>query len=262
MPLPNQTFATMASLLTYINTHIIPNGINDITGEEHNNVENQLGQFIVFYTLNSRLASIGSGAGAYVAAKPITYFTAVPASLQWPDNVQNEYYFVNATGSNIPLASGYVYYDEFQDPISIIPARSSVHIAKADNTLWVRVNNIGSSGSGAGLPPQNNHEGEVLITNGTSVSWGSLFMNLTSADFNADGRTINSTISALLIGFKYDIFINEVNRYIYNYEDDPPVDLGEEWDYNVGGGFTISAPWFLSTDLNYHLKLTLRGLNT
>lgn len=264
MPLPAQTFPTLDDAIVYINTHIIPNGVNDITGEEHNNVENALAYFIKFYTLNSDLhrVAISSDTGAVVAGAPITYFMATPSSLSWPDNVQNEYYFVNATGNNIPLATGFVYYDEYQDPISIIPARSIIHIAKAVNTLWVKVAMLGGSGSSTGLPPQTNHSGEVLVTNGTSVSWSSLRMKLTSADFEPDGRTINSTVSALLAAFKYDIFINEVNRYIYNYDDDPPTDLGVEWVYESNGGFSIQAPWFLATDLNYHLYLDLRGLNS
>lgn len=264
MPLPSQTFATLDDAIVYINTHIIPNGVNDITGEEHNNVENALAYFIKFYTLNSDLhrVAISSSTGVVVANAPITYFMSTPSQLSWPDNVQNEFYFVNATGSNIPLATGFVYYDEYQDPISIIPARSIIHIAKAVNTNWVKVAMLGGSGSGSGLPPQTNHSGGVLITNGTSVSWGSLFMKLTSADFELDGRTINAATSALLAAFKYDIFINEVNRYIYNYEDDPPSDLGVEWTYEANGGFNINATWFNAGDLNYHLYLYLRELNS
>lgn len=254
------TFPTLAQCVAYINTHIIPNGVEDITGEEHNNVENSLAHFIEFYTLNSiqHLASVSSSTGAVTVTTPITYFTAVPSTLQWPDNVQNEYYFVNGTGNNISFANEFSYVDEYGDVQTTLPARTILHIAKAANTFWIKVSATGG-GSSAGLPPQTNHDGEVLITNGTSVSWSSLVRLYTSADFQPDGRTV---IDPTLVSFKYFMFVNEVNRYIYNYEDDPPVEFGQEWDYLAGGGFVIEAPWFTSGDANYHIFLMLRGLNS
>lgn len=147
MPLPEQTFNTIQQLISYINEVIIPNGVGEITGTEHNNVENALASFIVKYTLNSANASIvTSGGGAFSLAAPITLFTAVPSSITWPDNVQNEYYIINATGTDLPIIGGLSYINAFQVVQTSFPARNTLHIAKATNGQWIQVNNLSGSG--------------------------------------------------------------------------------------------------------------------
>lgn len=148
MPFPEQTFTSITQLITYINQFIIPNGQADITGAEHNNVENGLANFIVSYTLNSGLITIVTTGGAVTLPAPITAFASIaPTSVKWNDNVQNEYYIINTLGSVIPLAGGFTYVDLFGIPQTSIPVHTALHIAKASNGSWLQVNNLAGTGS-------------------------------------------------------------------------------------------------------------------
>lgn len=165
------TFNTIAELIAYINETIVPNGANEITGEEHNNVENGLAYFIVKSILNNDRATIVSGGGVVVLPAPFTVISgAVPTSISWTDNIYNEYYIVNATGSSVPIANGYSFYDTYGTQQTTIPARSIVQIVKAKNNNWFQANTIVGASSD-GLPPQTGHAGEILFTDGTNAYW-------------------------------------------------------------------------------------------
>lgn len=145
--MPTQTFTTIAQLLNYINTFVVTNGNEEISGEIENNVENALANFIVSYTLNSQKAGISSSTGVVSLSKPFTVFTVVPTSIQWPDNVQFEYYIINATASVISLSAGYSYIDSFGNPQTSIPAHATIHIAKMTNGSWIQANNLSTNTS-------------------------------------------------------------------------------------------------------------------
>lgn len=147
MSYPQQTFSTIQQLLNYINTNIVTNGNEEIDAVEVNNIENALANFIVSYTINANRAGISSSSGVVSLSKPITIFTVVPASLQWPDNIQFEYYIVNTTSSIINITSGYSYVDSSGNLQTVIPAHATVHIAKATNGSWVQVNNLSTNTS-------------------------------------------------------------------------------------------------------------------
>lgn len=252
MPLPSQTFHTITALLNYINTAFVPNGNQEITGQIGNDILNSLGNFIVKYTLNNALVTIDSSSGGVVViSKPLTAFTGAPTSIQWADNIQNEYYIINATGFNIPITSGFSYVDQYQTVQTIIPARTAIHIAKATNGNWIQVNNLSGSGSGGNLPPQATHEGEVLFTNGTTSYWSSNHVSVTSADF------INATdcpLTGLALN-KFSLFWSTgLANYIYE-------DINQ-WEYLVGGGFRILIPGFDSTANFERFELSLKGLNS
>ena len=107
--------------------------------------------------------------GVVPLSKPITIFTVVPTSINWPDNVQFEYYIVNGTGTNIPLTAGYSFVDQYGTVQTVIPSRTVIHIAKAVNGTWFQVNNVG--GSGGAIPPTTGHAGQFLETDGNSAFW-------------------------------------------------------------------------------------------
>jgi hypothetical protein len=250
-----QVFNTMQDLVNYIDTHIIPNGVRDINGTEHNNVENGLASFIVKYTLNNQTALISSSGGDIVLSRPITIFTAKPDSVQWPDNLQNEYYIVNATGFDIALAAGFSYVDPYQVSQTVIPLRSTLHIAKAQNGSWMQVNNIAATGANT-LPPQTGHEGEFLFTNGNSAEWRSPVLFIDSSDFEADGVTY---LNPALQFSKFALFFNDANRFIYSVDEEP---AQIEFQYVVGGGFEITMPGFNAGAGSVHFYLLLKGLNS
>ncbi len=67
-----------------------------------------------------------------------------------------------------------------------------------------------------------------------------------SADFDPDGITVTD---ATLNGRTFELFLNDLNRFIYN-------EVGnQEWDYVVGGGFQILLPGFDANTIDYHLYL-------
>lgn len=252
MPLPAQTYANIQDLINYINNFFITNGNKEISGEIGNNILNGLTSFIKSYTLNNSLAAISSvNTGVVVLPKPITVFTQVPTSIQWVDDVQNEYYIVNATGINISLTNGFSYIDQYGASQVIIPLRTAIHIAKATNGSWIQVNNLPGSGGSGNLPPQTGHQGQFLQTNGTSSNWFDPVIFVQSADFDPDGVTYTNTN---LASNKFEIFFDTLAGFIY-------VQDGQ-WSYKTGGGFKILIPGIDANTQVLRLHLFLKGLNS
>lgn len=248
MPFPNQTFNSLAQLINYINTKIYPNGQQEIDGEAMNNVLNGLCNFIPEYTVNAGLGDVeGSSGQVIVVDKPITVFTGAPTSVQWDGNVQNEYYFVNSTGYNIPLTAGFSYIDAYENEKTIIPARFSVHIAKMPNGGWVQINNLGGGGS-AGLPPEAGNSGKFLATNGTTPFWMGAHKSITQADFSSAKECPLPELAP----FSFSIYWSDLANFIY-------ADAGQ-WAYLPGGGFEILIPGFDATGSNCNFELFLKPL--
>lgn len=242
MAYPQQTFSTIAQLLNYINTLWVTNGNDEITGVIGNNVVNALANFIVSYEVNGSLANISTSSGVVTVTKPITAFTVGPTSVNWPDNVQNEYYLVNATGNDIPLTSGYSYVDQFFNVQTILAARDAVHIAKATNGSWIRVNNqFGGGGGGGSLPPQSGNNGRVLFTNGSTAAWGDPVLQISGTDVNwTNSKTWVNGSTVFNPQFNsphFALFWNDIPRFLLQ-NISPP-----EWHY-ISNGFVIDMPGF------------------
>ena len=247
MPLPNQTFSTIQQLINYINTIFITNGANGITGAEGNNILNGITTFLQNYLVNNSLVTIyNTNPGTvYMLQTPMTLFTTVPISIQWPGNVQNEYYIINATSQNIPIAAGYSYTDKYGTVQTNIPARTSIHISKATNQSWVQVNNLSGSGSGGGLPPSIGHGGESLFTDGNSPFWASGIMPIFEGDLNWVGATewVNGhSYNVTLPSGVFLIFWNDASRFL----------LPAEYVF-VTGGFNVLVGGFNSASANVFL---------
>lgn len=153
MPLPTQTFNTIAEWENWVNTNIIPNGNEEITGDDGNITENAAVKFIKRSPLNWEKAQIIQTSGTSYATRPIIVFISnTPSEFTFGDNIYNEYVFINTLYDNIPLASGIAYVDINLSPVDNIPAKSIVNICKANNDLWI-VSSVPSSGSLSSLPP-------------------------------------------------------------------------------------------------------------
>jgi hypothetical protein len=156
MAFPLETFPNLAALTNYVNTYIIPNGMNLIDGIEDNNVLNGLAFFINQYLLNNAKAVIWSTGGAVIAPSvgvpgPFVIFMGpTPSSFTFGNVVWNEYYIVNATTNNLPL--GTVFYDSSLSPQTVIPPQSVIHIALATNGQWIQVGGL-SIGGGGNIKP-------------------------------------------------------------------------------------------------------------
>lgn len=214
---PTQTFTTIQQLINYINSLITPNGIESITGDQVNNVLNGLTTFIQSYTMNNGLAGVSSSTGVVPLSKPITIFTVAPASFNWTDNVQEEYYIINATGTPLPITGGFSFVDSFGTTQTSIAPNDAVHIAKATNGSWVRINNASGSGSGSGLPPQTSNGGRSLFTNGTAAFWGDNILEIPAGDANyvSPNNWVNGHAYTLVLpSAKFALFWNETNRFL------------------------------------------------
>lgn len=236
MAYPNQTFASIALLQNYINTKIVTNGTQEIDAVAMNNVLNSLCTFIVEYTMNGSLANVENSSGqVIVVSKPITIFTGAPLSVQWPLNVQNEYYLINETGYDIPISAGYSYVDVYENEKTIIPARQVVHIAKTISDGWVQVNNVGGGGS-ADLPPQAGNSGKVLATNGSTPFWVGTTHKITEANFTSARECPLPQFAA----FDLEIFWCDLPNFIF--------ESADQWQPIPGGGFEILLPGFDSSN--------------
>lgn len=141
--MPSQTFNSLDEWQTWIDSNIITNGNQEITGNDGNITESAAVKFIKRSPLNWEKTAVVSVGGAVVASRPITVFmTTTPTSLTWGDNIYNEFVFINMTASEIPLLGSLVYYDAFQNPVDNIPPNQVVNIVKASNDLWVSSNNV------------------------------------------------------------------------------------------------------------------------
>lgn len=244
--MPSQDFTTLQQLLNYTNTYFVTNGVNSITGDEGNNILNGLAKFIQSYTMNNGLTGISSSTGVVPLSKPITIFSVAPASFNWGDNVQEEYYIVNATG--VAITSTTTFIDSFGTTQNSIAPRDSVHISKATNGTWYRINNVSGSASG-GLPPMTGNAGKGLFNDGTSAFWGDNVLQIPAGDANYINSTtwVNGTSYTLVLPSPHFLFFwNETNRFLLR--NVSPVEYGY-----VTNGFTVFSPGFDSANSNVFL---------
>lgn len=72
---------------------------------------------------------------------------------------------------------------------------------------------------------------------------GATVVPVISADFDLDGVTYSSPA---LAGVEFELFWNDINRFIFN---------TTEWDYVPTGGFEILIPGFDASTTDYHFYL-------
>lgn len=183
------TFPNIDALETYVDTYIVANGIEAITGPINNDALNGCIEFIRQSPLNYAKAQIINSAGSVnVGGVPVNVFiTNTPSFLTWTDNIYHEYIFINQTASPIQLSGSLVYYNLSGVAIDYIPANSSVNILKASNDLWVQANNTGGGGGTSQKQPKTYVVGSTVDapTAGTSTwqlpafagSWVTLTLN-------------------------------------------------------------------------------------
>lgn len=184
-----QTYPDFAALLAYINSVIVTNGAEEIDAIDMNNVVNGLLTFIEQSSLNWQTAQVISTGGVITGNRPIKVFiTSTPTSLQWSDNIYNQYIFVNTTANPIPITGGLVYYDINLVAQTALPAYTTVSIVKATNGQWISIYNESGTGSttrfhklpfkiGTGGSPMNDGD-TILVITVSNASLDSEFVNL------------------------------------------------------------------------------------
>lgn len=145
-------FPDIDALENYVDTNIVANGSELITGPINNTALNGCIEFIRKSPLNWSKALVESGGGdisltdEYLGV--VVFSTVTPNSLSFGDNIYNEYVFINMTSAAISLGTPSFYYNTSGQAIDIIPANTAINIFKATNDLWVQGNNTGG-GSGS-----------------------------------------------------------------------------------------------------------------
>lgn len=86
----------------------------------------------------------------------------------------------------------------------------------------------------------------VKLVNAVSASITAAVIPVVSEDFDVDGVSYSNSA---LNGVNFEIFFNDINRFIYNETGN------QEWDYLPGGGFEILIPGFDANVSLYHLYI-------
>lgn len=143
--MPTITFNNIQDLIIYINQYIRVNHNNEITGEEHNNVEIGLTGFIISSPRNYNRAQVENTASAFVAVSSqciLIFKKNAIGSIQLIDNKWNEWVIYNNSGANKQLIGAI---NGFITPAGVfknyIPSATVVHLAKGNNNIWYQMDN-------------------------------------------------------------------------------------------------------------------------
>ena len=230
--MPTITFNTIQELITYVDQFIKVNHNNEITGEQHNNVENGLASFIISSPRNYDKAYVTGTAAAFVAvaSQCVLIFTAGgTGSIQLLDNKWNEWVIYNNSGANKALVGSITnYITQTGVTRNYIPTGAVVCLAKAENNLWYEIDN------GIG---------------GATVS-GTAAISITSDDFESDGVTY---LNPLLVSDNVNVYWSDLANYIYESKG--------QWEYVTGGGIKILLAGFDANSNDYYLELSLKEIN-
>src|SRR5690348_10041217 len=162
MPYPTVIFSTIAQWENYVNTNIVLNGAESITGTIGNNAYNGAVKFVKQSPLNWAKAAIVSTGGDVVLSNNflgvVAFTTITPDSLSFGDNFYNQYVFLNMTSGVIMLGTTSVYYNMGGTPVDSIPANSAVVLFKSINDLWVGFITSGGGGGGSSQKQPNTYE--------------------------------------------------------------------------------------------------------
>jgi len=141
--MPTVTFNTIQDLITYINQFIIVNHNNEITGEQHNNVENGLSSFIISSPRNYNKAYVTSVAAAFVAVASqcvLVFKPGATGSIQLIDNKWNEWVIYNNSGANKTLVGAIPNYVSQTGTVrNYAPAGKVLCLAKGNDNVWYEI---------------------------------------------------------------------------------------------------------------------------
>lgn len=143
--MPSIEYNTLAELIAYIDQYIIPNAANQITGEQHNNVENGLAKFIRQAPRNWNKATIRNTAGLYSAQSEeciLIFKPAATGTIELSDNNWNEWVIANQTISDKFITGAITTYRKLDGQLTnYIPANTLISIAKGEDNNWYEIDN-------------------------------------------------------------------------------------------------------------------------
>lgn len=155
--MPTVIFNTIGELVTYIDQFIKVNHNNEITGEQHNNVENGLAQFIISSPRNYNKAYVTATAGAFVAVASqcvLVFKSGGTGSVQLIDNKWNEWVVYNNSGANKSLAGSISTYKTSTGQTKNYFSNGVVtHLVKGSDNVWYQIDNVAGGGSDTKYDP-------------------------------------------------------------------------------------------------------------
>ena len=190
--MPTVTFNTIGELVTYIDQFIKVNHNNEITGDQHNNVEIGLTDFIIKSPRNYNRANVTATAAAFiaVASQCVLIFKAgATGSIQLIDNKWNEWVIYNNSGASKTLVGSIsTYVTGTGITRNYIPNGQCVSLAKGNDNKWYEVaNNTGSSTGSVSFIPLSFEIGQV----GSPMVAGETVLVITVDDAIPDGEWIS-----------------------------------------------------------------------
>lgn len=160
--MPTVTFSTIAELIIYVDQYIKVNHNNEITGEQHNNVENGLAQFIISSPRNYNRAYVTGAAAAFVATSiqcVLVFKSGATGSIQLTDNKWNEWIIYNNSGANKTLVGSIASYKTINGVTrNYVPSETILNIAKGNDNIWYE---SGGGGGSVTIDPYQFEIGEV-----------------------------------------------------------------------------------------------------
>lgn len=192
--MPTVTFNTIGELVTYIDQFIKVNHNNEITGEQHNNVENGLVQFIVSSPRNYNRSNVTATAAAFVAVASqciLIFKSGATGSVQLIDNKWNEWVVYNNSGANKTLVGSIsTYKTPTGQTKNYFSNETTTHLVKGNDNIWYQVDNgAGGGGSSTKYDPIV----DTIATPGNSYTNANL-TGATSIDFVIVNKQIYTEI--------------------------------------------------------------------
>jgi len=136
-------FNNIGELITYINQVIITNHNNEITAEQHNNIENGLAQFIISAPRNYNKAYVTATAAAFVAVFSqcvLVFKVGATGSIQLTDNKWNEWVIYNNSGADkLLVGSISTYISQTGITRNYVPNGKVLCLAKATDNIWYEI---------------------------------------------------------------------------------------------------------------------------
>ena len=119
--------------------------------------------------------------------------------------------------------------------------------------VWgLRGGNVTNIGGGGVVLPQPYQQGKFLTNDGTALAWDDVYLPITAADFESDGKTY---INSILANYKYDIDWLNLPTTLYESNND--------FTRILSGGFTINLDGFDTTqNPDWKFRLIKRGISS
>lgn len=246
----NTVVTKLANSLVFNNGLTNTAGVVQLGGTliQFTDINNSGNDFFLHGTGNNILRTVNGTAQYTVTSSPIA------ASLLANNSSTNLFSEVNAVDNQAVMTSGNS--TTFYNTLLVTPTYIRLEVNTNTTPHHLQLNTTGQlvasrygQGLFTGTPAYNlqvDSSGNVI--EGSATGGGGI-IPIISTDFDPDGVTVTDSS---LNGKTYEIFLNDLNRFIYN-------EVGnQEWDYVVGGGFVIMIPGFDATTNDYHLYVFLK----